>query len=177
MIVSKTVLGKLKLYGIISGSERNSKIVYFEKLKSVSFCDKIKFITSERVLKMKKCDFCAKEISYFDQYCSDECHAKTNKYYETSDKFGSFFSIVNGICVFGIPVGLFLLPFAEDVGMVVALISCLILGIMLILLPFPTDNMISKFKLQKAMKITRIIGMCVIALGFAIVAVGLFIFK
>ena len=125
---------------------------------------------------MKKCDFCAKEISYFDQYCSDECHARANKYYEISDKFGKIFSIVNGICVFGIPVGLFLLPFSKDFGMVVALLSSIILGIMLILLPFPTDNMISKFKLQKAMKITRIIGICVIVLGFLIAGLALIFF-
>lgn len=125
---------------------------------------------------MKKCDFCAKEISYFDQYCSDECHAKANKYYEISDKFGQLFSIVNGICVFGIPVGLFLLPFSKNCGMVVALLSSFILGIMLILLPFPTDNMISKFKLQKAIKITRIIGVCVIVLGFLIAGLALIFF-
>lgn len=125
---------------------------------------------------MKKCDYCAKEISYFDQYCSDDCHAKANKYYEISDKFGGVFSVINGICVFGIPVGLFLLPFSKTIGTFVAAISCLILGIMLILLPFPTDNMISKSKLQKAIKITRIIGICVIVLGIAIVGLSFFLF-
>ena len=124
---------------------------------------------------MKKCDYCAKEISYFEQYCSDDCHTKANKYYEISDKFGSVFSVINGICVFGIPVGLFLLPFSKTLGTFVAAISCLILGIMLILLPFPTDNMISKNKLKKAMKITRIIGVFVIVLGFAIVGLSFFL--
>lgn len=31
---------------------------------------------------MKKCEFCGKQISYFDQYCDDECHIKANKFYE-----------------------------------------------------------------------------------------------
>lgn len=117
---------------------------------------------------LKRCDYCAKEITYFEQYCCDECHAKTNKFYEMSEKFEKLFSIVNMICVFGIPVGVFLFPFAKVPGTVIASISCFILGILLILLPFPTDSMISKFKLKKAVKITRIIGIGVIALGLLI---------
>ena len=31
---------------------------------------------------MKKCDYCAKEISYFEQYCDENCQANANKYYE-----------------------------------------------------------------------------------------------
>ena len=49
---------------------------------------------------MKKCDYCAKEISYFEQYCSEECHGNANKYYETTEKYGKLFSIINMICVF-----------------------------------------------------------------------------
>ncbi len=117
---------------------------------------------------MKKCEFCAKEISYFDQYCSDECHANANRYYEACEKYGHVFSIINGICVFGIPVGIFLFPFAKTFGAIIATLCCVVLGIMLILLPFPTDTMISKHKLQKAMKMTRIVGVMVIVLGFLI---------
>ncbi len=117
---------------------------------------------------LKKCDYCAKEISYFDQYCCEECNEKMNKFYETSQKFEKIFSVVNAICVFGIPVGIFLFPFANTVGAVIASVSCFLLGLMIVLLPFPTENMISKFKLKKAMKITRIIGACVIFLGILI---------
>ena len=125
---------------------------------------------------MKKCDYCAKEISYFDQYCSDDCHIKANKYYETEEKFGKIFSVINAICVFGIPVGIFLFSFAKLVGALIAAGSCVILGIMLILLPFPTEGMISKFKLKKAMKITRIVGIVVIGLGFLIIGFLFFFF-
>lgn len=45
-----------------------------------------------------------------------------------------------------------MLSFAREVGLTVALASCVILGIMLIILPFPTENMISKFKIRKAVK-------------------------
>lgn len=114
---------------------------------------------------MKKCDYCAKEITYFEQYCDDDCHANANKFYELRERFEHFFSIINSICVFGIPIGIFVFSFARTLGMIVAVISFLVLGIMLILLPFPTDNMISKYKIKKAVKITRYIGIAVITLG------------
>ena len=126
---------------------------------------------------MKKCDYCAKEITYFEQYCSDECQRRANKYYETSEKYGKLFSVINVICVFGIPVGLFLFPFSKSVGTVLASVCCVVLGIMLLFLPFPTEGMISKLKLQKSMKITRIIGASVIALGFLIIGFDVFFFS
>lgn len=117
---------------------------------------------------MKKCDYCAKEISYFEQYCCDECHEQANKHYEKVEKFSKVFSIVNMICIFGIPIGLFMFSFLKVPGAITATASCIILGLMLILLPFPTDGMISKRKLKKAISLTRIIGAAVIALGIAI---------
>lgn len=126
---------------------------------------------------MKKCDYCSKEITYFEQYCSDECQRRANKYYETSEKYGKLFSVINVICVFGIPVGLFLFPFSKSVGTVLASVCCVVLGIMLLFLPFPTEGMISKLKLQKSMKITRIIGASVIALGFLIIGFYFFFFS
>ena len=126
---------------------------------------------------MKKCDYCAKEITYFEQYCSDECQRRANKYYETSEKYGKLFSVINVICVFGIPVGLFLFPFSKSVGTVLASVCCVVLGIMLLFLPCPTEGMISKLKLQKSMKITRIIGASVIALGFLIIGFYFFFFS
>lgn len=116
---------------------------------------------------MKKCEYCAKEISYFEQYCDEDCHADANKFYELREKFEHIFSIVNGICVFGIPIGIFLFSFLRTAGMIITLLSCLVLGIMLILLPFPTENMISKHKIQKSVKITRYIGFAVLVFGIA----------
>ncbi|MGN1202315.1 MAG: hypothetical protein ACI4RF_03405, partial [Eubacterium sp.] len=107
----------------------------------------------------------AKEISYFEQYCDTECHAKANKFYETRERFEKLFSLIDGICVFGIPVGLFMFSFLRTAGMITTVLSFLILGTMLILLPFPTENMISKYKLKKAIKICRYVGAAVIALG------------
>ncbi len=116
---------------------------------------------------MKKCEYCAKEISYFEQYCDEDCHANANKFYELRERFEHIFSIVNGICVFGIPIGIFLFSFLRTAGMIITLLSCLVLGIMLILLPFPTENMILKHKIQKSVKITRYIGFAVLVFGIA----------
>ena len=126
---------------------------------------------------MKKCEFCAKEISYHEQYCSIDCHAQANKYYEKCEKFGKLFSVINGMCVFGIPVGLFVSTFLRLPGTILALLSCVILGVMLILLPFPTDTMIKKHKLQKAMKITKIFGMVIIGFGIILSVLMLFVIK
>lgn len=124
---------------------------------------------------MKKCDYCAREISYYDQYCSDECHIKANKYYDLSGKFSKIFLVLNVICVFGIPAGLFLMSISKFVGAAVAAGCCLVLGIMLIFLPFPTESMIKKFKIKKAIFITRAVGIAVIVLGFAIVGMLTFL--
>lgn len=114
---------------------------------------------------MKKCDYCAKEISYFEQYCDENCHCNANKFYETTEKYGKIFSVINMICVFGITIGIILFTLLRIPGMILTVSSCTVLGIMLLLLPFPTENMISKYKIQKATKITRYIGLAVIALG------------
>ncbi len=123
---------------------------------------------------MKKCEYCAKEISYFDQFCSEDCQECSNRYYETLDKFGKLFSVVNVICVFGIPIGIFLFSFSKTVGAAIASVCCMVLGILLIFLPFPTDSMIRKFKLKKARNVTRIVGLAVILLGFAIMGFLIF---
>ena len=117
---------------------------------------------------MKLCDYCGKEISYFEQYCSDDCQAAANRFYERYEKFGKLFTAVNTVCVFGIPVGLFLMSFLKILGMSVASGSCGFLGLMLLFFPFPTEGMIKKFKISKAVKIVRIFGVAVMLLGLFI---------
>ncbi len=117
---------------------------------------------------MKKCDYCGKEITYFEQYCCEECEQKTVEYHLKAERFSKMFLIVNTICVFGIPVGLFLAAFRKYIGLPTASACCIVLGAMLIALPFPTEGMIRKHKLQKAINMSRAFGGAVIALGFAI---------
>lgn len=117
---------------------------------------------------MKKCEYCGKEISYHEQYCNDDCHLCANKYYERSERFAKLFYVVSTACVIGIPVGLFLFSVLKLPGIMIASISAEILGIMLIFIPIPTEGMIKKHKIKKAVMRTRIFGLVVIGLGMLI---------
>lgn len=114
---------------------------------------------------MKKCDYCGKEISYFDQYCSDDCQREANNFYEFREKYTKVFSMLNIIGVFGIPVGIFLFSMVNAVGATIIAFALTLLGIAVTLMPFPTDNMISKNKIQKSVKQTRILGIILLVLG------------
>lgn len=120
------------------------------------------------MLKMKKCEYCGKEISYHEQYCSDDCHICANNYYERSQKFTKLFYAVSMACVIGIPVGLFLFSFLKLMGVLIASISAEALGFLLILIPIPTEGMIKKHKIKAAVRRTRIFGIFVLALGVLI---------
>ena len=116
---------------------------------------------------MKRCDYCGKEISYFDQYCNEECHAKANKFYEKRERFTNVFSILCAVSVMAVALGLFIFSFLHDFGTIMGVGSCTVLAVLLYLLPFPTDDMISKHKIQKAVKITRIVSYIVFGIGIA----------
>ena len=116
---------------------------------------------------MKKCAFCAKEISYHEYYCCDECQIGANNFFEKRDKFQKLFSIVNAIFVLGIGIFIFLYSFVRPVGALGASACLLILGVTYWLLPFPVDAMIEKFKLKKAIFITRCIAGVLFVLGVA----------
>lgn len=117
---------------------------------------------------MKKCDFCAKDISYEEMYCCEECEEKTKAYYARSERFARPFSMINVVCLFGVMGGMFIFPLAKPFGAGLAIISCAILGILLLFLPFPTESMIRKFKVKKAMMITRFVGVGMMFLGVLI---------
>ncbi len=116
---------------------------------------------------MKRCDYCGKEISYYDQYCNEECHKKANDFYEKRERFTGVFSILCAVSVMAVALGLFIFSFLNDLGTIIVVGSCTILAVLLFLLPFPTDDMLSKHKIQKAMKITRIVSYIVFGFGIA----------
>lgn len=124
--------------------------------------------TAKGVNDMKKCEFCGKEISYDDMYCSEDCEKKNLQYYNLSNRFAKPFSMINVVCLFGITVGMFIFPMAKPFGAALAITCCAVLGVLLLLLPFPTESMIRKFKLQKAMKVTRLVGVGMMFLGLLI---------
>ena len=117
---------------------------------------------------MKKCEYCAKEISYHEMYCSDECQNSANRFYDLREKFQKPYSVVNGIFVIAIGICIFLYSFLRDVGAIGASSSLLILGVMYYFLPFPPEVMIHKYQLKKSIKITKIIAGVIFFLGAAI---------
>ncbi len=114
---------------------------------------------------MKQCEYCAKEISYHEMYCSDECQNGANRFYDLREKFQKPYAVINGIFVIAIGVCIFLYSFLRDVGAIGAGASLLILGAMYFFLPFPPEVMIHKYKLKKAVKITKILAGVIFALG------------
>lgn len=122
---------------------------------------------------MKRCDYCAKEISYHEMYCSDECRDKTFNFYDLRDKFQKVFSVINGIFVLGIGVCIFLYSFMPNVGLIGGGGCMTILGVMYLFLPFPPDVFIEKQKLKKAIFLTRIIACVILVIGAAVLIYGI----
>ena len=117
---------------------------------------------------MKKCEYCAKEISYYEMYCQDECQTKANRFYDLKEKFQKPFSILNGVFVLALGIFLFVYSFARGIGAIGGSVSLMILGITYLFLPFPPEVMIQKYKLQKSIKITRIIAAALLGLGILV---------
>lgn len=117
---------------------------------------------------MKRCDYCAREISYHEMYCSDECQNGANRFYDLREKFQKLFAVINGICVIAVGVCIFLYSFLRDVGALGGASALMILGVMYFFLPFPPDVMIHKYKLKKSLMITKIIAGVIFALGLIV---------
>ncbi|MBE6737932.1 MAG: DUF2116 family Zn-ribbon domain-containing protein [Ruminococcus sp.] len=114
---------------------------------------------------MKTCEYCAKEISYHEMYCSDACEQKHNTYFRKRTKFQKVISIINILGTFSIAIGIFLYALQNLVGSMMIACGALAIGVLTSLLPAPTDNMIKKHKLQKAVKLTRYFGFVLLAIG------------
>lgn len=114
---------------------------------------------------MKKCEYCGKEISYYDIYCSDECQKNASKFYDLRDNYGKLFTFLDAIFVFLIPIGVFMGSVFGGFVDSFIVIGFLGLGIMLNILPFPTESMIKKYQILKSKKICRIFGLILIAIG------------
>ncbi|MBQ2943430.1 MAG: hypothetical protein IJD93_01840 [Ruminococcus sp.] len=122
---------------------------------------------------MKKCEYCAKEISYHDLYCCEDCENKATEYFAKRAKLQALISAVNivGTCI--IAVGIFLFAITNLVGALLMATGSLSVGIMTLLLPCPTDNMIKKNKLKKAMSFVRLFSIVLFAFGIGALIVAL----
>lgn len=114
---------------------------------------------------MKTCDYCNKEISYYDMYCSDDCQKNANDFYDLRDKYTKMFAILNGIFVLSIGIGIFAFSLIPALGAWMITISLLILGILYFFLPFPPELFLHKYKIKKSIKICKIIAIILFVLG------------
>ncbi|MBQ8538659.1 MAG: hypothetical protein IJ433_03310 [Ruminococcus sp.] len=123
---------------------------------------------------MKKCEYCAKEISYHEIYCCDDCQTNANKFYEVRDKISKLMGVINGVSVLSIGIGLFVYSMIREVGAFMVAIPTVILGILFLFFPIPADVMIQKYKIKKAVQITRIIAVVLLVFGIAATIFAIF---
>ncbi len=116
---------------------------------------------------MKRCQYCAKEISYHEMYCSKECEKLSEEYYHRRVKFQKLISIcyITGTC--SIALAIFLFPLVNILGAALGIYGGFSTGIITLFLPTATDNIIEKHKILKSMKTVRIFGLILVALGIA----------
>ena len=125
---------------------------------------------------MKKCEYCAKEISYHEMYCDEDCQRKANAYYDLKEKFSKLFMIVNGICVLSIGIFIFAFSFFPELGLYGASGALIILGLMYFFLPFPPEIMINKYKIEKSLKICRIIAIVLFVIGVGLLTTAIIVY-
>lgn len=114
---------------------------------------------------MKRCDYCGNEITYHQMYCDDKCEENANKFYDIRDKVEKIIGIINGISVMSIGIGLFIFSFSATLGSYMVAIPLVILGLLFYFFPIPADVMINKHKIEKSIKLTKIIALIVLMLG------------
>lgn len=122
---------------------------------------------------MKHCEYCAKEISYFEQYCSKRCEEQAGKYYRLTKNKKNLFSFINFTGLLALTAGLFWTLFQAQTGAYIAGVSLIFLGLLYFFFPFGTPGMLQKFKIQKTMKIVRILGIIAMVIGIAAIVLGL----
>lgn len=116
---------------------------------------------------MKKCQYCAKEIDYSQMYCSAECEQKANDYYRNRHKFRIPLNIIYiaGTAIFAL--GVFFSPIFTFWGLLGVAVGAISTGVITILQPYPTEEMIKKHKMEKAQRIFKICGIIITAVGVA----------
>ncbi len=122
---------------------------------------------------MKRCEYCAKEIGYHDLYCCAECEEKAAEYFTKRSKLQSLISAINIIGTCMIAIGIFLFAITNIVGGLLMAAGSFSVGIMTLLLPCPTDNMIKKSKLKKAMGFVRLFSLVLFAFGIGALVMAL----
>ncbi len=122
---------------------------------------------------MKQCGYCAKEISYQEMYCSKECEEKYNRFFSLRTKLQKLLSAVNILGTFLIAIGIFVAPLHSYAGLLMMAVGGLSVGLITLLLPTPTDNLIQKFKMQKSVKIVKYFSLVLLLFGVVTLVLAL----
>ncbi|MGN0499497.1 MAG: hypothetical protein ACI4F6_10650 [Acutalibacteraceae bacterium] len=126
---------------------------------------------------MKTCDYCAKEIDYHHQYCCDECEKEAQYFYAKQKRSERPVSIINMIAFIGVIIGGFCAAlYNPQQGSLLCAAMLILLGIAYLIFPFAPDNIIKKYKIQKSIKIIRIIALGFLALAAVLLALAVFVF-
>lgn len=123
---------------------------------------------------LKQCGYCAKEISYHDMYCSKECEDAYTSFFTLRAKLQKLLSALNilGTCL--IAVGIFVVPMHNFLGLLMMGVGGLSVGGITLFLPTPTDNMIKKMKLKKAIEFVRIFAIVLLVFGAVTLTLAFF---
>lgn len=125
---------------------------------------------------MKQCDYCAKEIDYSHQYCCDECEKKAQIFYIKEKRAEKITSIINVIAFLGVMIGgLCGVIFNAREGFITCAAMALILGVLYIIFPFAPENIKNKYKIQRSIKIIRIVAAGLLVLSAVLFIIGFFI--
>lgn len=104
------------------------------------------------MIKMK-CKYCGKETTDTRLYCCDECERNTKIYLEKIAKYKNIY-----LALIFIPV--FLMPVFNS--LIYDLVIVFFLGIVLMIFPFSTPQLINIFGVRKSQKIVKVIAMALI---------------
>ena len=123
---------------------------------------------------MKKCEYCGRELdSYHLMYCRDsDCEQRAERFYETRKKTEMGFGIVNVACVVLIMIGLIMAVFSPVIGNIVVAAALVVLGIVILIMPYAPESFYKKWRIRKTSMIVRGFGIvCFLAaVGFTVLA-------
>ena len=116
---------------------------------------------------MKQCQYCAKEISYHQIYCSKECEQLSEEYYHRRVKFQKLISICYITGTVALALAIFIFPLVNIAGAALGIYGGFATGLITLFIPTATDNIIQKYKIKKSMTIVRVFGLVLVAVGIA----------
>ncbi|MDP4119946.1 MAG: hypothetical protein Q8876_02685 [Bacillota bacterium] len=125
---------------------------------------------------MKQCEYCAKEISYHEQYCNEECKDNALDFFDKIESKNIIFSVFQIAGIILMIIGFITGVFQAFWGTLISGCAAILLGIVFYILPFGTLEMIKKFKIKKMIKITKLIALGFILFGLIDIALGQFVF-